>query len=224
MQANQAKDEKREMILETLVVGPFGSSCFIVGSAETGKGMIVDPGAEGQRIMNTLQQLGLSAELIVITHGHIDHVAAAKQVKEATGAKLAIHEAEGQEKAFNATTQLLAGLAFIGGSADDLPEPDILLKDGDTVKAGDLSFQVLHTPGHSPGGLCLVGHGVVFTGDTLFNYGIGRTDFPGCSFDDLMNSIHGKLMPLPDDTRVYPGHGPETTIGAERLGNPFLRM
>ena len=210
------------MILEALAVGPFGSNCFIVGSAETGKGMIVDPGAEGQRIVSTLQRLGLSAELIVITHGHIDHVAATKQVKEATGAKLAMHEAEGQGEAFNATSQMLA--SFMGGSADDMPAPDILLKDGDTVKVGDLNFQVLHTPGHSLGGLSLVGHGVVFTGDTLFNYGIGRTDFPGCSFDDLMHSIHDKLMVLPDDTRVYPGHGPETTIGAERQGNPFLRM
>ena len=109
-----------------------------------------------------------------------------------------------------------------GGSFDQLPKPDKLLKDGDTIDIDNLCFTVLHTPGHSPGGISLYGHGIVFSGDTLFNYGIGRTDFPGCSHNQLMHSIQNKLMTLPDNTVVYPGHGPSTTIGEERRGNPFL--
>lgn len=210
------------MILEMLVVGPFGSNCFIVGDEKTKTGMVIDSGAEPQRIVSTLQRLGLTAELIVITHSHIDHIGAVKQVKDTTGAKLAIHEAEGQGQSMKAVSQMLA--SFMGGKAEELPPPDILLKEGDTVKVGELSFKVLHTPGHSSGGLSLFGHGVVFTGDSLFNFGIGRTDFPGCSFDVLMQGIRTKLMTLPDDTRVYPGHGPETTIGAEKQWNPFLKM
>ena len=103
-----------------------------------------------------------------------------------------------------------------------LPKPDRLLKDGDTIDIDDLHFTVLYTPGHSPDGISIYGHGTVFTGDALFNYGIGRTDFPGCSYDQLMESIQNKLMTLPDNTVVYPGHGPSSTIGNERRGNPFL--
>ena len=109
------------------------------------------------------------------------------------------------------------------GGSKRPPEPDRLLHEGDVIKLGELSFTVLHTPGHSPGGISLVGHGLVFCGDTLFNYGIGRTDFPGCSQAQLMESIRTKLLTLPDDTIVLPGHGPQTTIGEERQGNPWLR-
>jgi len=112
---------------------------------------------------------------------------------------------------------------MLGLSADPLPKPDRLLKDGDIIEIGELRFAVLHTPGHSLGGISLYGEGVLFSGDTLFNFGIGRTDFPGCSYEEIMESIHNKLMTLPDDTVVLPGHGPETTIGAERKFNPFLR-
>ena len=111
---------------------------------------------------------------------------------------------------------------FMSGSAEPLPKPDIPLNDGDTIEVGDLSFTVLHTPGHSPGGISLYGHGVVFVGDTLFNLSIGRTDFPGCSHQQLIDSINSKLMTLPDNTVVYPGHGPHTTIATERRYNPFL--
>jgi glyoxylase-like metal-dependent hydrolase (beta-lactamase superfamily II) len=111
---------------------------------------------------------------------------------------------------------------FMSGSAEPLPKPDILLKDGEAIEVGDLSFTVLHTPGHSPGGISLYGHGMVFVGDTLFNFSIGRTDFPGCSHQQLIESINSKLLTLPDETIVYPGHGPQTTIRAERQHNPFL--
>ena len=184
--------------------------------------MIIDPGAEAGRILKTVERLGLSISLIVATHTHTDHIAAVAQVKEATGADYAVHEAEGTKKMTPALNRMLGPV--LGGSLRSLPEPDRLLDDGDIIEIGELRFTVLHTPGHSPGGICLQGHGVVFCGDTLFNLSIGRTDFPGCSHAQLMDSIRNKLMTLPDDTKVFPGHGPETTIGLEREWNPFLSL
>jgi hydroxyacylglutathione hydrolase len=165
--------------------------------------------------------MGLSISLIVITHAHIDHIDALRAVKERTNAPFAIHEAE---KKLLSTAPPMNIVASLGLSPfKSAPQPDRLLKDGDRVDVGGLHFEVLHTPGHSPGGICISGHGVVFSGDTLFNFGIGRTDFPGGSYERLMKSIHEKLMILPDETIVYPGHGPPTTIGDERRGNPFLQ-
>jgi len=191
------------VIVKRLIVGPFAANCYIVGSEATKEGMIIDPGDEAGQILESVKDWQLDIKFIVITHGHIDHVGAVKEVREATGAEGCIHSADAQFL----QRQLAA---------------DRLLKGGDNIKVGDLHFLVLHTPGHTPGGICLLGQGVVFTGDTLFNYGIGRTDLPGGSHSQLMNSIHTKLMVLPDATIVYPGHGPETTIGAERRSNPFL--
>jgi len=182
--------------------------------------MIVDPGAGAGTILRTVQQMGLSISLIVATHAHTDHVGALRSVKEKTEAKFALHEAE-KGDVFAAPIRMLTSLGLTPFKSP--PQPDRLLRDGDRIEVGDLHFEVLHTPGHSPGGICLLGHGVVFSGDTLFNFGIGRTDFPGCSHERLIKSIHDKLMVLPDETPVYPGHGPPTTIGDERRGNPFLR-
>jgi glyoxylase-like metal-dependent hydrolase (beta-lactamase superfamily II) len=209
------------MILEMLTVGSFMSNCYIVGSEQTMEGMVIDPGAEADTILAAIRQLKLSIVLLVATHSHIDHIAALPQVKEATGAQFAIHEAEAKSRMlseFGRAWSQMFGLSF-----EPPPKPDRLLRDGDVIEFGDVRFTVLHTPGHSPGGISLLGHGMVFCGDTLFNYSIGRTDFPGCSYDELMNSIFTKLMVLPDDTTVLPGHGPETTIGFERKWNPFLR-
>jgi glyoxylase-like metal-dependent hydrolase (beta-lactamase superfamily II) len=205
------------MILETLVVGPFASNCYIVGSESSKRGIIIDPGAEANVILNTVEKLGLTIPLIVATHTHIDHVGALVPVKDRTGAEFAL---QGTAKGPGVLSQMLSSMA--GGSMSQLPKPDRLLKDGDTIDVDDLHFTVLHTPGHSPDGISLYGHGIVFTGDALFNYGIGRTDFPGCSYDQLMESIQNKLMTLPDDTAIYPGHGPSSTIGEEKKGNPFL--
>jgi len=204
------------MILNKLVVGPLASNCYIVGSESNKEGMIIDPGDEAEVILRNVKDLGLEIRSIVLTHGHIDHIGALKEVKEATGAEVTIHTDEAQALQKQPLSTLL-GLAY----PTPLP-PDRLLQDGDSMDIGDVHFLVLHTPGHSPGGICLLGQGVVFSGDTLFNYGIGRTDLPGGSHSQLMNSIHTKLMILPDNTVVYPGHGPETTIGTERRGNPFL--
>ncbi len=208
------------MILKRLEVGPFASNCYIVGSEATKEGMIIDPGAEAESILDTVSQLGLTIKLIVATHSHVDHIMALRQVKDATGAPFAMHEAESSGKLMQGMARMMGMMA--GGSGEPPPKPDKLLKEGDSIDIGDLSFGVLHTPGHSPGGISIYGHGVVFSGDTLFNFGIGRTDFPGCSHQVLMESIKNKLMTLPDETVVLPGHGPDTTIDVERRYNPFF--
>jgi glyoxylase-like metal-dependent hydrolase (beta-lactamase superfamily II) len=212
--------QKKPMVIKMLAVGPFAANCYIVGSSATKQGMIIDPGAEADTILRTVQQTRLSISLIAITHAHIDHVGALREVQEKTNAQFAIHEAE-KGFLFAAPMRMLTSLGI--SPIKSPPRPDRTLKDGERIDVGDLHFEVLHTPGHSSGGICLSGHGVVFSGDTLFNLGIGRTDFPGMSHERLMKSIHEKLMVLPDETIVYPGHGPSTTIGDERRGNPFLQ-
>jgi len=204
------------MILKKLVVGPLASNCYILGSESSKEGIIIDPADEAERLEQTITELGLKIKLIVLTHGHPDHIGALKSLKEATNAEVAIHADDAQ----SLRQQVLAFL--FGFSYAVPPAPDRLLKGGDSIDINDLHFSVIHTPGHTPGSICLLGHGVLFSGDTLFNYGIGRYDLPGGDFQQLMDSLRTKLMVLPDDTIVYPGHGPDTTIGAERRGNPFL--
>jgi len=204
------------VIIRKLEVGPFATNCYIIGSESIKEGMIIDPADEVQLILKNVKELGLDIKSIILTHGHLDHIGALKEVTEATGAEVAIHSDD-----VNLLQDHSLGNLF-GLSYPPPPPPDRLLKDGDSLDVGDLHFSVLHTPGHTPGGICLLGHGVVFSGDALFNYGIGRTDFPGGSYSQLMESIRNKLMVLPDDTVIYPGHGPDSTIGAERQGNPFL--
>ncbi|MFO8011063.1 MAG: MBL fold metallo-hydrolase [Dehalococcoidia bacterium] len=195
------------MQLKMLAVGPYMSNCYIVWSENTGEGIIIDPGAEPGTISSAVEELGLDVKLIVATHGHIDHVSGVKKIRDLTGAPFAMHEAE----------------TIKGGVFEKSPSVDRPLKDGDAIEVGDLGFDVRHTPGHSPGGIVLIGNGVVFSGDTLFQFSIGRTDFPGGSYPQLMSGIFEHLMVLSDDTPVYPGHGPQTTIGMERKVNPFIK-
>ena len=207
------------MIYRRLELPPFGTNCYIVGCNQTHDGMVIDPSGNGPGIMSNITELGLTISLIVVTHAHPDHIGAIGFIKEATGASFALHTAE---------TDRLHGSDFSRFAAFDSsfsvpPEPDRFLQDGDTINVGELGLQVIHTPGHSAGGVCIIGYGVVFSGDTLFNTGIGRTDGVGGDYNVLINSIQSKLMVLPDNTLVLPGHGPKTTIGYERAHNPFLR-
>jgi len=203
------------MILRILTVGPFSANCYIVGAEKEGCGMVIDPGDEAEKILGNVKSLGLNIQFIVLTHGHIDHVGALKEVKEATGALIAAHTDEVTLIKENPMNRLF-GLSY-----PTPPLPDRLLSDGDVIEVASLSFSVLHTPGHSPGGICLLGEGVLFSGDTLFRSGIGRFDLPGGSYEILANSLK-RLLKLPDGTIVYPGHGPDTTIGREKSENPFL--
>jgi glyoxylase-like metal-dependent hydrolase (beta-lactamase superfamily II) len=208
-----------KMIYRTLEIAPFGTNCYLVASEQTLDAMVIDPAGDAARILSNIRELDFKISLIVATHTHPDHIGAAGYIVEHTGASFAVHIAE---------AEIMQHYDFSQFSAFDPnfkppPPPGRLLKDGDFLVIGDLKFQVLHTPGHSPGGICLAGHGVVFSGDALFSMSIGRTDGPGGDYNLLTHSIRAKLLVLPEQTVVLPGHGPKTTIGRERQDNPFLR-
>ncbi len=207
------------MIFETVVVGPLGVNCFILGCEQSREGVIVDPGAESGRILERVGELGLKVGMVINTHGHFDHVGGNRKVLEATGAKLLVHRDD-----VHFLDRAADVAAMYGLDTENSPAPDSLLEDGMTLPVGTLSLRVLHTPGHTPGGCCLLleGEGKVLTGDTLFEESVGRTDFPGSSHEALITSIREKLLTLPDETEVYPGHGPATSIGRERRYNPYL--
>jgi len=211
-----------KMIIKRLVVGALQTNCYLVGCPQTREGIIIDPGGDAELILAEVRRLGLKIKYIVNTHGHFDHILANRKVVEGTGAKLAIHPKD--EPMLLAKLSGLADFFGLGGIIPS-PPPHLRLQEGDQLLVGKLKFEVLHTPGHSPGSISLYNEeeGVIFTGDALFNMGIGRTDLPWGNYHTLMESIRNKLLTLPDETIVYPGHGPPTTIGAEREHNPFLQ-
>ena len=205
------------LIIKGLAVGPIQANCYILGCPRTQEAAVIDPGAEGERILQLLRQQKLNLTTIIDTHGHFDHVGANKQLKEATGAQLLIHPLDAPM-----LSQLVEAAALFGMTAENSPPPDRTVEEGDMIQVGELSLQVIHTPGHTPGGISLYTNNSVFVGDTLFAGSVGRTDFPGGSADTLKASIQRKLFPLGDDVVVYPGHMGSTTLGQERLSNPFV--
>ena len=205
------------MIVKTLAVGPIMANCFVLGCEDTLEAAVIDPGDEPDRILLTLAESRLAAKLIINTHGHFDHVGANRRLKEVTGAPILIHPLDKPMLG-----QLAQSAAAWGMTADNSPEPDRELQDGDEVTFGKITLKVLHTPGHTPGGISLYTDKEVFVGDTLFAGSIGRTDFAGGSFETLRKSIQQKLFKLGDDLKVYPGHNQPTTIGVEKRTNPFV--
>lgn len=205
------------MIVETLAVGPLQVNCYLVACPRTKHALIIDPGDEGDRILDLVQKLGVQVKMVINTHGHFDHVGANHQVIAATGVELCMHREDLPLLKMAATQAKSYGLPSV-----ESPDPKRFLGNGDLVEIGDLSFEVIHTPGHSPGGICLYGEGHLFSGDTLFAGSIGRTDLPGGDMKQLLGHIRSQLMVLPDATIVHPGHGPDSTIGREKSVNPFL--
>jgi hydroxyacylglutathione hydrolase len=209
----------RAMILETFAVGPLQCNCTILGDQETREAIVIDPGDEISRIHRRLSELDLTLKQILITHGHIDHVGGALKLKRLTGAPILLNQND---------LELLAMMeqqaAWVGVATPTIAPPDESLNDGLVVGLAGYPAQVIHTPGHTQGSICLLfgPQNLLFAGDTLFAGSIGRTDLPGGDYPQILRSIHSKLLVLPEETRVIPGHGPSTTIGKERESNPFL--
>jgi len=206
------------MILETFEVGPFMVNCYLVGCETTHDAMIIDPGDMGDMVLERARELNLQVKHIINTHGHADHIKDNGLVKDRTGAPIWIHRLDAPM--LPVPNHNLS--AFFGFSISS-PPADKFLEDGQEFKLGDLSFKIIHTPGHSPGGVCLLHDKILFCGDTLFCESIGRTDLPGGDFNALEQSIRNRIYTLDDDVTVYPGHGPATLVGFEKHSNPFVR-
>jgi glyoxylase-like metal-dependent hydrolase (beta-lactamase superfamily II) len=207
------------MIFETVVVGQLGVNCFILGDAETKVGVIVDPGADPEKVLAVVKAKGLKITHVINTHGHFDHVGGNRAVVAATGAKLLIHR---EDEPFYGQVGQTANQ--YGIKAENSPPPTDYLDDGTVITFGRYQIRAIHTPGHTKGGCCLYlpDVGKLISGDTLFADSVGRTDFPGGSQAQLEASIRNKLFILPDETAVYPGHGPATTISHEKKHNPYV--
>ncbi len=201
------------MIVKKFVVGPLATNCYIFGDDASGEIALMDPAGDTDRINNFIRKNGLKLNCIINTHGHGDHISGNADFS----ADVLVHKLDG-DFLDNAEKNLSA--AF--GAPVSSPRPNRLLDDGDRIAVGKLYLDVIHTPGHTPGSICLKYDNLLFSGDTLFFEGVGRTDIPNASWNELLRSIKDKLMLLPDDCKVYPGHGPETTIGHERNYNTFL--
>ena len=208
------------MILETFPVGPLHCNCTILGDEITHQAMVVDPGDNIPEILSRLQRHGLTLSQIVVTHAHIDHVGGAAQLRKATGAPVLMNQ---QDLALLGMMEMQAN--WIGVPTPEVAPPDASAEDGLAVGLAALPAEVLHTPGHTPGSICLLfpAQHLLLAGDTLFAGSIGRTDLPGGDGHQILQSLRDRLLVLPDATRVIPGHGPETSIGEERQSNPFLQ-
>ncbi|MDK2901309.1 MAG: hydroxyacylglutathione hydrolase [Thermosediminibacterales bacterium] len=209
------------MILENVVVGIYQTNCYIIACQETGNGAVgavIDPGDQGDLIIQKIKDLGLNIKYIILTHGHLDHIGAVRELKEYTGADILIHEKDAEM-----LTDCSKNLSVYSENRVIQPKADRFLNDGDKIRVGNLTLTVIHTPGHTPGSISLKTDKYLFTGDTLFSGSIGRTDLPGGSYQQIIKSINEKLMLLSGDLLVLPGHGPETTLNREKVINPFLK-
>lgn len=210
-----------DMKVDQYIVGSMAVCCYVVSCPETKKAVIIDPGGDEQRLVQAVDEQQLDVQYIIATHGHPDHVCGIRPLKQSFGATLIMHEED--DDFFN----MANNKAFFGMlGLEESPPADMRVRDGDSISFGTVRLQVIHTPGHTPGGICLYGAPHLFTGDSLFVGGIGRTDFPGGSHAQLISSITSRLMVLPADTVVWPGHGyggSRSTIGDERSTNPYLR-
>jgi glyoxylase-like metal-dependent hydrolase (beta-lactamase superfamily II) len=209
----------QELQIEKVVVGPLLSNCYIVWDEETSKGIVIDPGDDPGKILRKINMNKLEIEKIIITHGHFDHIGAIAPLKKELGADFLAHK----EDLFFIEQGKDAAKRW-GLNIDQPPSPDRFIEDGEEISLGRFNLKVLHTPGHSPGGVSFFYDKIIFSGDTLFQGSIGRTDFRKGSLNDLIKSIKDVLYRLPDDTIVYTGHGPYTTIGDEKKFNAFVRL
>ena len=206
-----------EYLLEKLVVGPIAVNCYILADKGTKEAAVIDPGDEADAILLTMAKMKVRAKYVLLTHAHVDHVAALKSIVQTMGAQLLMHKAD----SLMLKTAPAQALAF-GLKISIPPKADRYVDDGDEIELGAMKIKVLHTPGHSGGCVCYAVDGMLFVGDTLFAGSIGRTDLPGGSYEDLIEGVRTKLFAYDDKTMVYPGHGPETTIGNEKKYNPFF--
>jgi len=208
------------MKIKTLIVGPIETNCYLVYCSETKEGAVIDPGDEAEKIINSIDNLGISIKYIINTHGHHDHIKANKQVKNVTGAEILIHASDA-----SMLTDPSKNLSHYMGQNITNLAADRELSDGDLIKFGNITLKVLHTPGHTPGCISLLSttEKICFTGDTLFNGSVGRTDLPGGNYKTLINSLKEKLVRLSNEVKIYPGHGPSSSIGEEKAINPFLK-
>jgi glyoxylase-like metal-dependent hydrolase (beta-lactamase superfamily II) len=216
------KGEQVAMIHEIFPVGMLACNCSILGDESTGEAVVVDPGDNVEQVQEILAKHRLRVKYIVATHAHIDHVGGIEKLKQATGAPVLMHQRD-----LPLYQNLALQAEWLGVPVPDMTEIDQFLKEGDTLRCGSLSLEVLHTPGHSPGSLSLHMAGEnqrILSGDTLFQGSIGRTDLWGGSWDEILRSIRERLLIFPDQTPVFPGHGAPTTIGDERESNPFLQQ
>ncbi len=209
------------MIIEQVQVGNFAVFAYVVGCQETGEGIVIDPADQVELLLDVANSREIARiKYIVNTHCHADHAGGNRKMKERTNAQIVVHEDDAQRLANPST------LALQIFQCEPSPPADITVREGDRIEFGSQSLNVIHTPGHTPGGMCLYTNGYVFTGDTLFVGGIGRTDLPGGSMSELILSIKNKLLTLPDETLVFPGHNyglsPQSTIGREKQYNPFV--
>ena len=207
-----------QLMVRGIVVGLFQENCYVIGSRRTGEAICVDPGDEPAEILALARDMGVRIIRIACSHAHLDHIMAVRAIKEATDAPFLLHSSD-----LNLAEQLpMAARQWLGVDVPLPPTPDFLLNEGDDVEIPGLTLKVLHTPGHTPGSVSLYGGGMLFSGDTLFRGSIGRTDLPGGDPRRIMESITTRLLDLPDETIVLPGHMQQTTIGAERAENPFI--